>query len=167
MRNQFPSNLCFLKTLQELKFMVVATVFFCLKGISSCITRHDQLILWNPTTKEVHLIPHAPSLGNHYSDESLYGFGAINDDFKVVKLNISDTNRMAKINSLLKADVYDLSTKSWTPSSAILLLLWSHGYSLQDTTLLLTVFIIGLRALMALMLQTSFAFTFAITNFGN
>jgi len=88
---------------------------FCLKGISSCITRHDQLILWNPTTKEVHLIPHAPSLGNHYSDESLYGFGAVNDDFKVVKLNISDTNRMAKVNFLLKADVYDLITKSWTP----------------------------------------------------
>ena len=98
--------------------MVVATVFFCLRGIYPGKTCHDQFIAWNPTTNEVHLIPSAPSLGNsniNNSFNSFYGFGAVNGDFKVVKLNISYRNEITKLFYLLSAEVYNLSTKSWTP----------------------------------------------------
>jgi len=73
-------------------------------------TNHAQLIMRNPTTNEFHLIPRAPSLSTCYIDESLYGFGVINNDFKVVKLSLSDTIGA----NLSLTEVYNLSTKSWT-----------------------------------------------------
>jgi F-box interacting protein len=76
-----------------------------------------QLILWNPTTKQVHLIPPAPSFCHSKYDDSLYGFCAFNDDcninFKVVRLQ-----QCAHVEKMIipsGAEVYDLSTKSWTP----------------------------------------------------
>ncbi|GAU28942.1 hypothetical protein TSUD_59550 [Trifolium subterraneum] len=74
---------------------------FCLKG-------HDQLIMWNPTTNEVHHIPRAPSRKNHFS----YGFGAVGGDFKVIRL----TSYIKGMSTLLCpfAEVYSLNTKSWT-----------------------------------------------------
>lgn len=87
---------------------------FCLKCIYPGQTHHDQLIMRNPTTNEVHFIPRAPSLGSHYIDESLYSFGAVNGDFKVVKLNISNNIGKTKMPYLLSAQVYNPSTKSWT-----------------------------------------------------
>ncbi|CAI8617371.1 unnamed protein product [Vicia faba] len=70
--------------------------------------------MWNPTTNEVHFIPPSPSLGNRYIDESLCGFGNANDDFKVVKLNISTNDGRTKMLYLLSAEVYNINTKSWT-----------------------------------------------------
>lgn len=92
-------------------------MFFVSKvfSIYSGKTCHDQLIAWNPTTNEVHLIPSAPSIRNGCIDKSFYGFGAVNGDFKLVKLNISDNNEMKKMIYLTSAEVYNLSTKSWTP----------------------------------------------------
>lgn len=66
--------------------------------------------MWNSTTNEVRLIPRAPSLSTCYIDESSYGFGVINNDFKVVKLGLSDTIGA----NLSLTEVYNLSTKSWT-----------------------------------------------------
>jgi len=88
---------------------------FCLKGIYPGETHPDQLIAWNPTTNEVHVIPRAPSLGNHYINNFFYGFGAVNGDFKVVKFNLSNYNETTKMLYLVSAEVYHVSTKSWTP----------------------------------------------------
>jgi len=79
---------------------------FCLKVIYPDETWRNKLIAWNPTTNEVHHIPRAPSFcGKGF----LYGFGAVNDDFKIVKLNINVTTKM--LYPLV--EVYNLSTKSW------------------------------------------------------
>jgi F-box interacting protein len=84
---------------------------FCLKRLhcshKSCL---DELIMWNPTTREVHRVP--PSLFLD-KDPCLHGFGADdpnNISFKVVKLHLSyDGIRRS-------AEVYNLSTNSWTPT---------------------------------------------------
>lgn len=84
---------------------------FCLQGLcwfhKSCL---DELIMWNPTTREVHRVPPRLCLD---SDSCMYGFGADdpnNINFKVVKLHTSYDGIMRS------ADVYNLSTNSWTPT---------------------------------------------------
>jgi len=84
---------------------------FCLKLLcsshKSCLR---ELIMWNPTTREVHRVPPSLCLDNK---SCLHGFGADdpnNISFKVVKLHISyDGIRR-------KAEVYNLSTNFWTPT---------------------------------------------------
>ncbi|XP_045792335.1 F-box protein At1g11270-like [Trifolium pratense] len=67
----------------------------------------DQLIMWNPVTREVHRIPPTPCLN---SGSPLYGFGADDPnstDFKIVRLHTTYDGT---------AEVYSLSTKSWIPT---------------------------------------------------
>jgi len=75
-----------------------------------------HLILWNPTTKEVHVIPDPPSCCDSKFDDSLYGFCAFNNDnnFKVVRLQLCFDENSVIYPSL--AEVYNLCTKSWTRS---------------------------------------------------
>ncbi|XP_039688982.1 F-box/kelch-repeat protein At3g23880 isoform X2 [Medicago truncatula] len=88
---------------------------FCLKGFcwyNSCV---NELAILNPTTREVHRIPHTCYLSN---GSYLYGFGADDSniiDFKVVKLCINNHWRKHKL-SVSSAEVYSLITKSWTPT---------------------------------------------------
>ncbi|CAK8577139.1 unnamed protein product [Lathyrus sativus] len=105
----------FSNNVATIKFYGSCNGVFCLKGIYPYTTHHNELIMWNPTTNQVHFIPPAPSLGNCYIDESLYGFGAVNNDFKVVKLNISTNHGRTRMLYLLSAEVYNINTKSWTP----------------------------------------------------
>ncbi|WJX09244.1 hypothetical protein P8452_00096 [Trifolium repens] len=75
---------------------------FCLNG--RCF---DELIMWNPATREVHHIPPTPCLN---IESPLYGFGADDPNstnFKVVKVHITYD---------MTAEVYCLSTKSWIPT---------------------------------------------------
>ncbi|CAL5212867.1 unnamed protein product [Lathyrus oleraceus] len=109
-----PIKSVFSNNVATIQFYGSCNGVFCLKGIYPYTTYHNELITWNPTTNEVHFIPPAPSLGNRYIDESMYGFGAVNDDFKVVKLNISTNDGRTKMLYLLSAEVYDINTKSWT-----------------------------------------------------
>ncbi|XP_061341659.1 putative F-box/kelch-repeat protein At3g22730 [Gastrolobium bilobum] len=77
---------------------VLATVFFV-------------LVLWNPNTREVNLIP----FPSHTFDpiHQYYGFGVDpnTNDFKVVKLIINFPHHGFIISY---AEVYDFSTNSWT-----------------------------------------------------
>ncbi|CAJ2677127.1 unnamed protein product [Trifolium pratense] len=61
---------------------------FCLNALCWFHSRcFDELIMWNPATREVHRIPPTPCLN---SGSPLYGFGAgdpNSTDFKVVKLH--------------------------------------------------------------------------------
>ncbi|KAK2382057.1 F-box/kelch-repeat protein [Trifolium repens] len=81
---------------------------FCLKGIYADAKSHGQLIIWNPTTNEVHSISRDP----HHKKDFLYGFGAVDGDFKVVRL-IRYRCAWKKLLSRF-AEVYSLNTKSWT-----------------------------------------------------
>jgi hypothetical protein len=60
-------------------------VFF-LKAFYWNSTNLGHLILWNPTVKQVHHIPPAPSFFDSKYDDSLYGFCAFRNNFKVVRL---------------------------------------------------------------------------------
>lgn len=98
---------------------------FCLKGLcwynNSCLDFFfwiddsclDELIIWNPTTREVHRIPPTSCLD---TKSSMYGFGADDPniiDFKVVKLHVKYYEKKHYISW---AEVYSLGTKSWTPT---------------------------------------------------
>ncbi|XP_061365267.1 putative F-box protein At3g16210 [Gastrolobium bilobum] len=83
---------------------------FCL-GV---FDEHDdyRLILWNPNTREVNLIPfdsHSQT-SERYSEFYCFGFDPNTNDFKVVKL--IRTGHYPPIISC--AVVYNLSTNSWT-----------------------------------------------------
>ncbi|RHN79126.1 putative F-box domain-containing protein [Medicago truncatula] len=90
-------------------------VFF-LKAFYWNSTNPGQLILWNPTIKQVHLIPPTPSFCDSKYDDSLYGLCAFNDsnNFKVVRLQ-HDVVVGKPMLFASGAEVYDLSTQSWTP----------------------------------------------------
>lgn len=107
--NPMLTNSVFSNNVARTQFYGSCKGVFCLKGIYPYTTYHNELIMWNPITSEVHFIAPAPSLGNCYIDESLYGFGSVNDSFKIVKLNISTNNLY-----LLSAEVYSINTNSWT-----------------------------------------------------
>jgi F-box interacting protein len=64
--------------------------------------------MWNPTTNEVHHIPHAPSPRTDFS----YGFGAVASDFKVIRLTSYHKGMTTFLCPF--AEVYSLNTKSWT-----------------------------------------------------
>ena len=141
---------------------------FCLKGIHPGKTHLDQLIAWNPTTNEVHLIPRAPSLGNYYINNSFYGFGAVNGDFKVVKFNLSNYNETTKMLYLLSAEVYNLSTKSWAPilNSPPPQTVVTNRQPSRDNTLVKGVYH-WITSSYFTSIQTLFALTFTITSFSN
>jgi len=71
-----------------------------------------SLILWNPTTREVHFVPPHPA--SYIHPEYLIGFGAKHNtnDFKVVKLNVNREKPF--VFSLSSLEIYNLSDKSWT-----------------------------------------------------
>ncbi|KEH40919.1 putative F-box domain-containing protein [Medicago truncatula] len=71
-----------------------------------------SLILWNPTTREVHFVPPHPA--SYIHPEYLIGFGAKHNtnDFKVVKLNVNREKRF--VFSLSSLEIYNLRDKSWT-----------------------------------------------------
>jgi F-box interacting protein len=81
---------------------------FCLKGIYADTKSHGQLIMWNPTTNEVHHISRLP----HHEKDFLYGFGAVDGDFKVVRLITYHCVWKKLLSSFV--EVYSLNTKSWT-----------------------------------------------------
>ncbi|CAJ2679758.1 unnamed protein product [Trifolium pratense] len=133
---------------------------FCLKGVyrDTANYGHGQLIMWNPTTNEVHHIPRAPSRN---TNDFSYGFGAVGGDFKVIRLT-SYVKRMARL-LCHSAEVYSLNSKvnilnPGQLSTLVALILMSNNTAviqailmhinilLQDIMLLLMVFIIGLQA---------------------
>ncbi|GAU40521.1 hypothetical protein TSUD_92930 [Trifolium subterraneum] len=83
---------------------------FCLKSSYSTNTSfsYDELIMWNPTTNEVHRIPCSPLNCRGF----LYGFDVVKDNFKVVKLNVYNIDMMNMLCP--SSEIYDLGTKSWT-----------------------------------------------------
>jgi F-box interacting protein len=71
---------------------------------------NPSLVLWNPTTREVHFVPTPPTIHPEY----MIGFGAKSNtnDFKVIKLNINREKTF--VFSLLSIEIYNLNNKSWT-----------------------------------------------------
>ncbi|XP_057486039.1 F-box/kelch-repeat protein At3g23880-like [Actinidia eriantha] len=73
-----------------------------------CISFFENLIdiiyIWNPSTRETHILP---SYGRGFNFSISYGFGydSSNDDYKVV--------RVAFVNGPLEVKVYSLRTDSW------------------------------------------------------
>jgi hypothetical protein len=88
-------------------------VFF-LKAFYWNSTNLGHLILWNTTVKQVHHIPPAPSFFDSKYDDSLYGFCAFRNNFKVVRLQHEVVVGKPMLYAS-GAEVYDLSTQSWTP----------------------------------------------------
>jgi len=82
-----------------------------------CLQECDDLILWNPTTREFQLLPQ-PSyeIVLDVNDEAFIGFGADpnTNEFKVVKLSIHRPIRWRRSISFSLAELYNHSTKSWT-----------------------------------------------------
>ncbi|PNY05322.1 F-box [Trifolium pratense] len=90
-----------------LKSLMSCDGVFCLKGVyrDTANYGHGQLIMWNPTTNEVHHIPRAPSRN---TNDFSYGFGAVGGDFKVIRLT-SYVKRMARL-LCHSAEVYSLNS---------------------------------------------------------
>ncbi|XP_061340237.1 uncharacterized protein LOC133286801 [Gastrolobium bilobum] len=86
---------------------------FCLYGYYGYSGR-GRFILWNPATREVKFIPLPPHNPFELEESGLlHGFGVdLNtNDFKLVKSNIDLDNQLHPVSS---AQVYNLSTNSWT-----------------------------------------------------
>ncbi|CAL0309390.1 unnamed protein product [Lupinus luteus] len=73
--------------------------------------RYHELILWNPATREVKVVPPPPMSSRSHRYNLFFGFGADpnSNDLKIVNLIIDDENSHPPYSVL-----YNLITNSWT-----------------------------------------------------